>query len=392
VALSDRRARLQQQLRALARVSVRVAAVAGLSTLVVLGTAAVRLSRAPIALPVLPPDPVIQEHAGFFNGAVRAVYRHSIVPGGVYSAEEVEAAVLRDPVVAAHYAKLDRSRLVGTVLERPRAMYVSYRVGQRTGWTTRPITLPAGEPLLTDGTRAIRARCGNLVSDTGGEQGVADASGERVDPAEFDQRLAPPLAARGPEPGAGAPAPSLAPGDVLPGAGGIPIQLGTGGPGPVFVPVPGVLPFVIGGGEPPGDSGGPTTTTTGTVGPPTTTTTGVVGPPATTTTTGTVPPPTTTTTGTVPPTTTSTTGVVVPPTTTTTTTGSVPPTTTTTTTGGPPTTTTTTGVIVPPTTTSTVTTFTPTTSTPTTGSVPEPTRLALLVLAWAVYRYTRRAN
>jgi hypothetical protein len=379
-----------------------VAAVVAVSATVVLATAVVRLSWSSIVLPVLPPQPLAHylDHPGFFNGAVRAVYRHSIVPGGVYSAEEVQAAMLRDPVVAAHYAKLDNSRIVGAVLEAPRAVYVSYRVGRRTAWTSRKIVLPAGERLLTDGTRAVRARCGNLVSDTGGEQGVAGASGERVDPAELDQRAAPALVARGPEPVAAAP--GLAP-DALPGAGGTPVVLGAGdpaagpGPGPFFLPVAGALPLVLAGDDPdsPGGPGGPEQPG----GPPTTTTTGIVGPPPTTTTGGVEPPPTTTTTTgvVVPPPTTTTTGGAPPTTTTTTTTGDVPPTTTTTT-GVPPTTTTTTEVIVPPTTTtatnttspSTITTVSPTTFAPTTGAVPEPTRLALLVLAWAAFRYRRR--
>lgn len=320
-----------------------------LGAAVLVTTVVVRVAQSAVVLPVLPPaPPVSYARPGFVNGPARPVYRHSIVPGGVYSAAEVQAAMLRDPVVAAHYAKLDQPRVVGAVLERPRAVYLSYRIGHRTMWTAGKVVLPAGEQLLTDGTRAVRARCGNLVSDTDGDQGVADVSGERIDPAEFDQQL-PALVARRPD------VADVVPGDSAAG----PVLPATRGPGPFFQAVAGALPSVL------GDGGPPDETPFGPFGPPPaffgpTTTTGVVvlSPPSTTTT-GTAPPPPTTTT----------TGVIVPPTTTNTT-GMVPPTTTTTT-----------GAGLPP---------TGTTDTATTGTVPEPSRLALLVLAWLAFRYRRR--
>ena len=335
--------------------------VVGLSAVAVFAAAAIRFSRAPNVLPVLPRSPLVEASTRpfFFNGTVRAVYRHSIVPGGVYSAEEVQAAMLRDPLVAAHYAKLDTSRVVGAVLEQPRAVYVSYRIGSRTFWTASKVVLPAGERLLTDGTRVVRARCGNLVSETGGERGVADASGERLDLAELDQ----PVPALAPDPGA-------------------PVVLAAANPdpGPFFQPVAGALSFALGGdpaSEVPEDLGTPFTTTTGVIRPPTMTTTGFIAPPTTTTTTGTVPATTTTT------------GVIVPPSTTT---GMGEPTTTT---GGfappPPPLTTTTETVPTTTTTEMIVPHTvTTTSTPTSGTVPEPSQLALLVLAWVAFRYRPR--
>jgi len=49
-------------------------------------------------------------------------------------------------------------------------------------------------------------------------------------------------------------------------------------------------------------------------------------------------------------------------------------------------------VLVLPTTTTSATPFTPTITTvaATSGTVPEPSRIALLVLAWAAFRYRRR--
>src|SRR5262245_3930547 len=118
--------------------AARVVVVTALSATAVFATVLVRFSRSPIVLPVLPQSPLVYYSARpfFFNGTFRPVYRHSIVPGGVYSAEEVQAAILRDPVVAAHYSKLDSATVVGAVLEQPRAVYVSYRIGHRTLWTS----------------------------------------------------------------------------------------------------------------------------------------------------------------------------------------------------------------------------------------------------------------
>ncbi len=337
-------------------------------------TVATTAVRSPVVLPVLPPPPLVHHDPRpfFFNGAVRPVYRHSIVPGGVYSAEEVQAAIVRDPIVAAHYEKLDSAKVVETVLDKPRAVYVSYRIGHRTRWTARKVVLPAGERLLTDGTTVVRARCGNLVSETGGEQGVADASGERFDPAELDEQV-PSSVAPGPQLLAVASGP--APFDVLPAFSGTPLMLEAAGPeaGPSWPSIGGAWPIVVGGGVSP-SAQIPTTpgTTTGTVFP-TTTTGELVVPP--TTTTGTV---STTTTGTVPLHTT--TGTNDPPETTTT--GTLE-----TTTGLLETTT---GLLEPLTTTTDLPTTT--SSSATSGTVPEPSRLGLLVLAWVAFRYRRRQS
>jgi hypothetical protein len=115
--------------------------------------------------------------------APRLAYRYSIVPGGVWSADDVVQAIEDDPVVAAHYHRLDLSRLRSEVLAEPRTAYVSYRTGQDIGWTSRRVQVGAGEAVLTDGTTTIRARCGNVLSD----EAVADAADERFDPAVLDQ-------------------------------------------------------------------------------------------------------------------------------------------------------------------------------------------------------------
>ena len=94
----------------------------------------------------------------------RPVYRHSVVPGGVYSVEEFKDAVSRDPVVAAHYRPVNIKALHVEKLTASRSMYVSYRVGDQIYWTRHRVQLRAGETVLTDGHTMIRGRCGNCVS------------------------------------------------------------------------------------------------------------------------------------------------------------------------------------------------------------------------------------
>jgi len=51
-------------------------------------------------------------------------------------------------------------------VDKPRAVYVSYRKGEQVYWTSKKMMLAAGETLLSDGQHDIRARCGNRIADT----------------------------------------------------------------------------------------------------------------------------------------------------------------------------------------------------------------------------------
>ena len=108
------------------------------------------------------PEPVEQGAAS----AGRPVYRHSVVAGGIYSRSEMESAMADDAVVAAHYAHLETREARLERIAAPRSVYMSYRKGDRIYWTRRPVTLPAGEMVVTDGRASIRARCGNCISET----------------------------------------------------------------------------------------------------------------------------------------------------------------------------------------------------------------------------------
>ena len=94
----------------------------------------------------------------------RRVYRHSIVPGGVYTPQELALAVAGDPVVAVHYADINPSGIRVGRLRQPLAAHLSYRIGAKIYWTKRKLQLKAGEQILTDGNTTVRARCGNIVS------------------------------------------------------------------------------------------------------------------------------------------------------------------------------------------------------------------------------------
>jgi hypothetical protein len=96
----------------------------------------------------------------------RRIYPYSIVPGGVHGAAELGAIVKADKIVAQHYAGLRLDAVKVLTVTAPRAVYVSYRKGDQVYWTAKKLTLKAGETLLTDGTIELRARCGNMISDT----------------------------------------------------------------------------------------------------------------------------------------------------------------------------------------------------------------------------------
>jgi len=98
-------------------------------------------------------------------GVQRAVYRHSVIPGGVFSRGELAVAVATDPVVAAHYRDFDVTRARVVRVDRPRAVHVSYRIGNQVYWTKNKVWLKPGEALLSDGAQEARGRCGNRVAE-----------------------------------------------------------------------------------------------------------------------------------------------------------------------------------------------------------------------------------
>jgi hypothetical protein len=118
---------------------------------------------------------------------VRPVYRHSVVPGGVRSPEEIEYVIQRDRVVAAHYKGINPQLMRNERLQTPLLAHVSYRLGDKVYWTKKPVQLPANEPVMTDGKTTIRERCGNLIS----MEPLAPASDEEPPLPSFDLLMDP---------------------------------------------------------------------------------------------------------------------------------------------------------------------------------------------------------
>ena len=118
---------------------------------------------------------------------VRPIYRHSVVPGGVRSPQEIELAMQRDPVVAEHYKDIVPAAMRSERLPKPVLAHVSYRLGDKVYWTKKPVQLPANEPVMTDGTTSIRERCGNLIS----MDPLAPSTDEEPPPPSFDLLMDP---------------------------------------------------------------------------------------------------------------------------------------------------------------------------------------------------------
>lgn len=94
----------------------------------------------------------------------RPVYRHSVIPGGVESPEELKSKLDQDPVAREHYRGLEPAKFHPVKLDETTRMRVSYRTERGIFWTAAKVEIPKGETVLTDGKNLIRARCGNRLS------------------------------------------------------------------------------------------------------------------------------------------------------------------------------------------------------------------------------------
>lgn len=113
--------------------------------------------------------------------AKRAVFPYSVIPGGADSVQELEHAMQTDAVVAAHYGHFDLPRTRVERLRTPRIAHVSYRIGDSILWTRKPVVLPAGEKVLTDGVHTARTRCGNQLEEDPGEVSVMEPAAVVLD-------------------------------------------------------------------------------------------------------------------------------------------------------------------------------------------------------------------
>ena len=115
---------------------------------------------APSRIPAASPQPV----RAVATTVRRAVYGHSLVPGGIASPEELMALIHADPQLAEHYKGFDLSKAQIVTLDHDILAYVSYRLENGIYWTTRPLLIRKGEKVITDGANFIRGACGNRIS------------------------------------------------------------------------------------------------------------------------------------------------------------------------------------------------------------------------------------
>ena len=98
--------------------------------------------------------------------SLRPNYPYSIIPGGIYSKDDLRNDVKSDQLVRAHYADFDIDKAHLVVSRTNTLEYVSYRMRDKIFWTVRKLNIPKGEILISDGTHLARARCGNRLSET----------------------------------------------------------------------------------------------------------------------------------------------------------------------------------------------------------------------------------
>jgi hypothetical protein len=122
--------------------------------------------------------------------AARKVFPFSVIPGGVYEPRELVASMEKDPALREHYKDVKLDNLVAVRTSSPIKAEVSYRKNGCILWSSKAVTIPAGELVLTDGKNMIRGRCGNRmrIPKETARSGVATTETEEV---AFDVPLPP---------------------------------------------------------------------------------------------------------------------------------------------------------------------------------------------------------
>lgn len=166
----DRSYPYSRRLLTRARLRKRMAAVVAAGLLGAAAVCVLTWKPDPIAAAVptpFMPAPALDDPfgTGEVQRGVRRIYPYSVVPGGVSSQSELQRVIRTDRVVAAHYATFDAGKARSVVVDKPRAVHVSYRKGDQVYWTAHKVMLAPGETLLSDGRNEMRARCANRISD-----------------------------------------------------------------------------------------------------------------------------------------------------------------------------------------------------------------------------------
>jgi hypothetical protein len=112
--------------------------------------------------------------------AERPLFPLSVIPRGVVSAQELKTALAHDPVAASHYAGFAVAKSHIVMVQKDRAVFVSYRRGNRIYWTKNRMWLRRGETLISDGRNSARTRCGNRISEVAALPIAAEDPSEKM--------------------------------------------------------------------------------------------------------------------------------------------------------------------------------------------------------------------
>jgi hypothetical protein len=118
-----------------------------------------------IALSSRPASPKIVAYATTLveQQVKRKVYPYSLVPGGAMDVTQARH-LMSDPAIKVQYANINLADLREERLTTNLTGYVSYRWGEKVYWTSKKLTLRAGETVFTDGVHIVRGRCLNCYS------------------------------------------------------------------------------------------------------------------------------------------------------------------------------------------------------------------------------------
>jgi hypothetical protein len=108
-------------------------------------------------------SPLTYQTSTVVEQVTRKVYPFSIVPGGAENLDEAKRA-MQDQVIPANYSEVDFANLRQLKLKKELSGYVSYRWDDKVYWTSKQVTLRAGETVFTDGVYLVRGRCLNSFS------------------------------------------------------------------------------------------------------------------------------------------------------------------------------------------------------------------------------------
>ena len=94
------------------------------------------------------------------------VLNYSLIPGGISTLAEFRAAIAANSILRARFADFNWDAAYITQTQNPMYVFVSFAKDGHLFWTKKPMLIPAGEAIITDGVHTILMRCGNEIAWT----------------------------------------------------------------------------------------------------------------------------------------------------------------------------------------------------------------------------------